>query len=94
MRVAICGPNLLDQRKGDMHVHSADCADLRKYGPGHRPYGGEEPWVIEVENTGEVATAVYPPEDFCYDADNPDELAGFEASFHFAPCCKGLAGAH
>lgn len=30
MKVAILGPNLRDQSKGQFHVHAAGCADLHK----------------------------------------------------------------
>jgi hypothetical protein len=30
VKLTIVGPNLLDQSKGDFHVHAAGCADLSR----------------------------------------------------------------
>lgn len=84
MKVTIFGPNLNDQSKGTFHVHAADCADCRHYGPG-RKYGGETGWTIEVGSQFDVVTDVYPPEDFNYDA-SADEFDGYANDFHYAPC--------
>lgn len=85
MKVRIHGPNLYDQSKGQFHVHSADCGDNRKYGPGGK-LGGDDPgWVVEVESLEEVVLEVY--------ADHLDENPGVKPldwvdEFHFAPCVK------
>lgn len=89
-KVAVCGPNLNDQSKGQFDVHAAGCADLRGYGPGKR-YGGEAPWELEVTSRAAVAEEIY--------ADQIAENAGEDeagyiatclADFHFAPCCADL----
>lgn len=95
MRVSICGPNLQDQSKGQFHVHAADCGDLRHYGwEGHpaipRKYGGEEPWAVEVETKKEAVEALYGPDEFEYDPDDPQQYQGFRDDMHFAPCLDSL----
>ena len=88
MRVTILGPNLTAaaQRRGDMHVHAAGCADIRQYGRGRR-YGGEDRgWTIEADSRRAVIEAIYPPDEFDYDPET--ELDGFASDVYFAPCVE------
>ncbi len=85
MKVKIFGPNLSGaaQRKGDFHVHAADCADCKFYGPG-RKYGGDsKPTAMEAETEKAVVLSIYPPDDFEYDE---KDWTGFAAGVWFAPC--------
>jgi hypothetical protein len=83
MRVHVCGPNLRDQSKGEFHVHADGCADLGKYGPG-KPYGGEEPWALDVSDRLGIVGEVY-------DWIPAEEASAYLGEFHFAPCCADLS---
>lgn len=78
MKVKVWGPNLPAdmQAKGDLHVHTADCADNRRY-------RGEDGWVIDVESYAEVVRDCYPPGDFNYD---PGEWRDYASDVWLAPC--------
>lgn len=90
MKVAIIGPNLADQSKGQYHVHDADCRDIGKIRMlGRARVAQEDIWEIEADSKEEVAEAVY--EDIMNE--NEGELAkasAYVSEFHFAPCTKGL----
>jgi hypothetical protein len=92
-RIVIFGPNLsgAGQRKGTLHVHAAECADCRLYGPG-RKYGGDdyggaigETWSFEAATRRDVVMDVYPPEDFDYDP-TTEEIRSYSDDIYFAPC--------
>lgn len=85
MLVTICGPNLRDQSKGDLHVHAADCGDLRRGAIREPAY--HDGWTIEAGSYAEVVQEVYPPEDFNYD---PEEAHLYADTLWFAPCTAGL----
>lgn len=79
-RVAILGPNLADQSKGDFHVHAIGCSDIArvKFLAGFT----ERHCAMEMDASclTQIVDAVYPPEEFdC----QPGE---FLQDFHFAPC--------
>lgn len=80
--VWVCGPNLNDQTKGDFHVHTADCADLRQYGP-YTLYGGADPDFIQVGSKLELVQIVMGD---ALDGSPEEELP----AFWFAPCVVGL----
>lgn len=82
MRVAILGPNLADQSRGDFHVHAAGCSDIGKVrflsGIAKRDCS----WEMEASSLTEIVDAVYPPDQFeC-------ESGEYMQEFHFAPCVK------
>lgn len=82
--VGICGPNLRDQSKGQFHVHSADCRDLRLYGP-DAALRGEVPWFADVTDRAGAVYEVY--------ADQIGEGSPYDAcrqDLHFAPCLADL----
>lgn len=86
MNVTICGPNLSDQSRGSFHVHTADCADLRHYGPGRR-YGGDpirDSDYVDADTRLEVVEIVLGD---TLDGD-PPEVGLIE--FWFAPCVDDL----
>lgn len=87
MKVTIQGPNLRDQTRGEFHVHTADCADNAKYGPG-MPKGGEAyPMTIDAASRLTVEAFVY---DFA-PAESPGYTLGdWQDEFYFAPCTAGL----
>lgn len=90
MKVKVLGPNLSSaaQKKGETHVHAADCGDLAKYGPG-RPMGGDVPGdrepTVEMRTRREVVEYIYPPGDFDYDADT--EWQDYD-DLYVAPCVE------
>lgn len=87
MKVAICGPNLIDQSRGSFHVHAAGCKDLEKQMYLDGLWGTDDPWEMEVESRLEVAAEVYVDIIAESDAETAETLL---YDFHFAPCCKGL----
>ena len=87
MKVTICGPNLRDQSKGELHVHAAGCADLVRGAAREPEY--RNGWTIEAQSRREIVEAIYPPGDFGYDPE--EELEVYEGSVHFFPCCDALA---
>lgn len=82
MHVTICGPNLRDQSKGEMHVHAAGCADLVRGAAREPEY--RSGWTMEAATQLEISHEIYPPEDFDLDP----ELV--EGSIYFFPCCATL----
>jgi hypothetical protein len=85
MNVIVCGPNLIDQSKGQFHVHTAGCADLtRSNEPSY--YSG---WPIEAQSKVEVVEWIY--EDII--AENPGHKAtdhAYMSDVHFFPCTAEL----
>jgi hypothetical protein len=77
--VWVYGPNLVDQSKGQFHVHAAGCSSV----PAGFA-GPQEPWsLLNAESQKQVTTDVYPPGDFGY---NPDEEWRDYCDIWFAPC--------
>lgn len=95
MDVRICGPNLSSaaQQKGDLHVHRADCSDLRKYGP---QYKGRDRMGGDLNGNRELLienATVRGIVEFCYSdqiAESGDSWDDYVSSFWFAPCCKDM----
>lgn len=85
--VTVVGPNLPDQSQGDMHVHAAGCADLKR----GQLRNHAERWTVEVDSVQAVVEAIY--SDMIAECD-PDEPYGtwvdYEADLHFAPCTDHL----
>lgn len=84
MKITVMGPNLPRPLcdKGDMHVHAAGCADLRRY-PKGIDQGG---WTINVEDVRSVVVAVY---------DNMIDESGltwedYVSDLYWAPCTSTL----
>lgn len=72
---------------GDLHVHKEGCRDLkqqRKYPQGDRQDG----WPIEAETRREAILDTYPPGDFVYDEDDPEDWAAYMGAMEFFPCTK------
>lgn len=84
IKVAVCGPNLRDQSRGQFHIHAVGCADLNRT---RREPEYEHAWTVEVNTRKDIVLAIYEPEDFEYDADS--EWQNFDDMFVF-PCVKGL----
>jgi hypothetical protein len=87
MKITVFGPNLSSkgQKLGDMHVHTAECQDAKRYGPG-KPMGGEDRgWTIEANSRKDVVLEVYPPGDFEYDSQT--EWLDYD-DLYVAPCVK------
>jgi hypothetical protein len=91
VKVAIIGPNLLDQSTGGFHVHKFGCADTKK--SQYRFHKDDVNYAYEVETIKDIVTEVYDPGDFDYDADNPSELAGYASDIHIFPCVGTLPDA-
>lgn len=91
MRVAIAGPNLRDQSKGTFHVHSADCADLKRT---NKEPEYADAWVIDASGYRDVTFAVYADhiaENFWETEDidklTDDEISSYINDFYYFPCC-------
>lgn len=83
MRVTIHGPNLLDQSKGQFHVHAEDCRDNERE---IMRNGSERPWTVEVATRRDAVYAIY--------ADQISEGASYascHSDLHFHPCCRYLS---
>jgi hypothetical protein len=83
-RVTICGPNLYDQSHGTFHVHAEGCADLVKHARREPEY--KNGWTIEADSKHAVIAEIYPPEQFEYDENDPEDFAPYETDIYFFPC--------
>jgi hypothetical protein len=79
MNVAIWGPNLPSSSEA-MHVHAPGCADTSR--GVYRQAG--RPWTIDADTLRDLVLAVYPPEDFGYDADT--EWLDYSGDIRVFPC--------
>lgn len=59
MDVVICGPNLVNQTKGQFHVHTADCSDLDKMKRREPAYRPENRMAIEADSRQEIVEWLY-----------------------------------
>jgi hypothetical protein len=91
MKVTVIGPNLMDQRLGQFHVHAANCADIAR-DPKRYGYAYAAPHMdFECESVRDVAECVYGD----HMAENPPESEwsrpdAYLSDFHFAPCTDAL----
>lgn len=87
--VAIIGPNLYNQSKGQFHVHAKDCSDIER-DPKRYGYASAAPHMVaEAASEDEVAEFVYG--DMMDEAEPGSRWAKAEAyveEFHFAPCVE------
>lgn len=83
--VNVFGPNLMpeEQDKGELHVHAASCQHPE-------PHGASAPWQMRVQAKEEVATNVYPPEDFEWDYADKVQLENYVSDFYWAPCTRSI----
>jgi len=86
LTVVIIGPNLLDQTKGDFHVHRFGCADTHK--AQYRLHREDVNTPITVGSRAEVVECVYPASDFDYDPET--ESDAYADGINFYPCTEGL----
>ena len=88
-RLAGCGPNLsaAAQNKGNLHIHAAECADLRHYGGGKK-FSGEEPWIVDIETADDLNELLYG--DFASDEGitAAEYVATYGTDDWRAPCVK------
>lgn len=86
--VCVAGPNLNDQSKGTFHVHTADCADLRNYGPGTKEGGAPLDMndYFSVSSKLELVVIVYG--DILDEWETTPEA--YLSDFWFAPCVQDL----
>lgn len=80
-RVTVIGPNLLDQSRGDFHVHAAGCADIAR--SARRDPMFDQGWSINASSRLEIAGAIY--EDIIAE-DEGSSAADYLSTIHFAPC--------
>jgi hypothetical protein len=59
MDVVICGPNLVNQTKGQFHVHTAECGDLDKMKRREPAYRPENRMAIEADSRQEIVEWLY-----------------------------------
>lgn len=81
--VCIIGPNLLDQSKGQYHVHAAGCADTKK--AQYRMHQSDVNHPIAVTSVQECVEYVYA--DFL---DEPEQWEDFASDVYFFPCTETL----
>ena len=86
MQVAVCGPNLRDQSKGQLHVHASDCADLKRSNEPEYQHA----WVFEAGSKDIVIQEIYPPDQFEYDPKDPIDYGPYVEEVYFFPCTKDL----
>jgi hypothetical protein len=80
--VEVWGPNLGPNTE-QIHVHKPGCADTTRDRYRHLSEA-ERGWTIQVASFREIVEAVYPPSDFCYDADTEWEL--YSGDIKVFPC--------
>lgn len=85
-KITICGPNLRDQSKGQLHVHASWCHDLVRRANREPEY--RNGWTIEVKSLREIVTAVYDPGDFNYD--EASEWRDYSHDIYVFPCVSTL----
>ena len=72
--------------RGELHVHKDGCRDLSN----PRKYVQNDDWTFEAATEKEVVCEIYPPDDFCYDADT-DEFDTYAQDITFFPCTASLS---
>lgn len=87
MRVIIVGPNLIDQSKGQFHVHKEGCSHLRR---AEYKYRQDLKYPIELSSVKAVVAYVYPADEFDYDPTDESNYNNYVQDFWFAPCTKEL----
>jgi hypothetical protein len=86
----VVGPNLPGslQKKGQFHVHTAGCKDLKR-----NPIRSEVAQtgsLIRVNNLFEIVTWIYEPGSFDWDPEDPGDAAAYWGDFHWAPCTRAI----
>lgn len=84
--VTVYGPNLPKalQDQGTLHVHVTGCADTKR--GALKALTDKDEWGFDADSIHAIVTNCYPPEDFQYDAADPEEYAVFRSDVHVAPC--------
>lgn len=88
MRVAVIGPNLRNQSKGQFHVHTEFCSHHLPMALSEPEYAN--PQIFEASSCTEVVDAIYPPDEYERDMGDPIECAAYMRDFYFFPCVKDL----
>lgn len=78
MQIAIFGPNLRDQSKGQFIVHAADCRDCHKL-------RHEAKHTLEAKSRREAVEFIFDPPSF-----GPDAYEAGLPDFYFCPCLRPL----
>ncbi len=87
MKVTVCGPNLPDQRKGDLHVHASACPDLNR--GQYRRLPKHLVHTLDVGSMQEVVEFMFPPDDFEWDPADENEWSRYRDEFAWFPCIQG-----
>jgi hypothetical protein len=88
MKLTIHGPNLIDQSKGDFHVHAAGCRDNHRE---VRMNGSEHPWTLEADSAQAVVEAIYSDHIAERQAGDPySTWQPYLEGIAFFPCVKDL----
>lgn len=84
-KVTVLGPNLPRPLcdKGTLHVHAADCADIKRR---YSRVIERDGWDLEISSVREVIYDIYPPESFDYDGDDASEYSGYRSDVAVFPC--------
>lgn len=88
MRVAVIGPNLRDQSRGQLHVHNEFCNHHLQMALTEPEYAN--PQIFEADTRQEVVEEIYPPDQFEYDPADNDDYEAYLNEFYFFPCVKDL----
>ena len=87
-RLVAVGPNLprplCDQ--GTVHFHAEGCAHLSRRPL--RDHLERDSFATEYASIKEVVCDWYPPDNFDYDENDPEQYAGYRSDIYFAPCVK------
>lgn len=89
MEITVIGPNLNDQSKGQFHVHTTGCADIKRMIRREPEY--EYGYETDAESRLELAADWF--EDHIAENEPESEWSKPEpyvSEFHFFPCCKDL----
>lgn len=88
MKLFIAGPNLRNQSKGQLHVHSADCRRIEFLSHFEPEYANAI--VEEHEDLLSLTLSTYPPDQFEWNPDSLEERDMYFSEFYLFPCCKDL----
>jgi hypothetical protein len=88
VKVAVFGPNLRDQSKGQFHVHAAGCADIAKTAKRDAAYGEDYAWYMDIACKDDAVHEAYSD---MIDSNDCNPIEDYRSDFYFFPCCGNLS---
>lgn len=73
-------------RKGSFEAHVKGCRDAMD----QQKYDPEESMFLDASTVQEIVTFIYPPGDFCYDENVPEQYSQYRNDVRVMPCCGTL----